>query len=331
MFFAKCPRLFADLLTKKEIVTLLYESHGMQNYLPEKRHLEGKQNRSSRVLRERIAVFSAGADSRLMASYGLNASAGQTLFQVFDFEREERDFLESSLKSRRRVLAACAEGSLLVFGDWMADTGLLLVLHLPEPKSLLARVFALMGRGEIAVSPGEEPPHAKGFAPDDAIEHLAELFYYLDRIFSPSAEIGLPTRAALIAELIGCRIDRDALPAAISELPSENQGGLTAFLFCALLTLRNENVSLASVGNLRCSLSYTEGSIGKKETATSEKNEAFAWTRHPGFAPFEILIEGNTVSVRADARSHEVVGRFHAETSTRILELSISLDWQSAS
>jgi len=310
---------------------LLYESHGMQNYLPEKKYLESKQCRCSRILREQVAVFSATENFRLLTCCGASDPTKQTLFQAYDLKREEQDFLKIALKSHRRVLVASAEGSLLVFGDWMADTGLLLALRLPESKSLLARVLAVMGRGEIVISPHEVPPHAKDPSPDDAIEHLAELFHYLDRVFSPADQIGLPTRAALIAELIGCRVDPTALPGALSDPPPQNQHRWTAFLFCALLSLRNENVSLSSVGNLRCALSYDNGSIDEKAetTAASEKDERFAWTKHPCFAPFAISIEGNTVSVRADATSRELAGKLHAETATRILTLSLSLEWHS--
>lgn len=301
---------------------MLYETQSIHNYLPEKARLEGKDRRPSRVCREAFAVLSVDEDFRILASYGMKTNTDRSIFCAYGIHQKERSSAERAVRSGGRVLVPCQEGTLLIFSDWLHSTGLALTVHLPDPADEVMQTLAMMGRAEFTGVAVDVLSHAH---PSDlVIDRLSELLYYLDRILSPRTEIGIVTRAALIAELIGCYANQASLPTAPTAFPQDGHR-LTAFLFCALLSLRNESISLSAVGNLRCSLSYREECLEKEGEKTPRSNQKFTWAKHPGFAPFEISVQNNTISMRTHATERALAEQFHAKPSKTILELSISL------
>lgn len=302
---------------------MLHETQSVQNYLPEKAKLEGKDHRTSRVCREAFAVLSVDEDFRILASYGMKANTDTSIFRAYEINQRELAFAERTVRSGGRVLIPCQKGTLLIFADWLRSTGLALSVHLPAPSNEVMQTLAMMGHSEFKCAAGDHVlSHAH--SNDHLIDTLSELLYYLERILSPREEIGIVTRAALIAELIGCYANPATLPTAPTPFPQSGYH-LTAFLFCALLSLRNESISLSAVGNLRCSISYREERLEKDEEKTLLPNQAFAWIRHPCFAPLKISVQNNTISMCAHATERELAGQFRAKPAKTVLELSLSL------
>lgn len=309
---------------------MIYDSHAIHNYVPEKLQLEGKHGRSSRVCREGFGIFSAADRFRRLISCGTVATPMQEAFLEEGIRREELGFLKAALKSHGRVLLQAAEGSLLVFGDWLNSTGLVLSVRLPEPKNAVMQALGMMGREDFAISPDEEEsPRAIRASADEVLEHLAEIFYYLDRILSPSAELGLLTRATLIAELIGCHADCTALPLTFPSLLSHKASSLTAFLFCAFLSLRREHVSAESeeargrFPSFRCTLSAVEERVTQPSEEEIEEKREFSWMGHPAFAPFEISVGENGISLQAELTQEMLLPQLHAETMAKRMLLSV--------
>lgn len=221
----------------------------LEAYVPERVFFEGKNLASERLCQEEAAVIDVASGYRLLVRHRLADEQGNDLFSAFGIGRSERTFLERSLGGHKRLLLHGDCGEVLILADWISETGLLLALRLPEMRGVFRQALGLMRREEIVFSPFVgEAPQGSAAAIDAAIEHLSELFFYLDRILSPDRSIGLMTRVSLIGSFVGCRVFGEALPVDFPALQSRDTARLSAFLLCSLITLRRQNNPVIATG-----------------------------------------------------------------------------------
>ena len=209
-------------------------------YIPESLLTEEKQELARRVCREDCLIVDPSNGFRILTSRGSTAMQGDLLNKRFAIPPSEMRFLRNALSKHTRILLTGGSSrALLVFADLLRASGILLVLAPHADASAVARLLNHLGRSEFAVSPAlsrvSPVPHNTD---GDVYEQLTELFFYLDRILSPSPRFGLRTKTHLIANFAGCILDDVAVPLDALSCPPAECERLVAFLLCAFLSLR---------------------------------------------------------------------------------------------
>ncbi len=212
-------------------------------YVPESLLTDEKQDRARRVCHEDFLIVDPANGFRILVSRGRSPMQGKRLDKLFSIPASEMKFLRSALsKSTHVLLMGGNSRALLVLGDLLRASGVLLVLSPHADAHAVARLLGHMGRSDFAVSPAfsqvSPVPHS---GDDEVFSQLTELFFYLDRILSPSPRFGLRTKTHLIANFAGCILDDVAVPLdALTCSPLESER-LVAFLLCAFLSLRTHD------------------------------------------------------------------------------------------
>lgn len=212
-------------------------------YVPESLLLDEKQERARRVCHEDLLIVDPADGFRVLVSRGRTPMQGKRLDKLFSIPAPEMQFLRNALSKSTRVLLMGGDSrALLVFGDLLRSSGVLLVLSPHADALAVARLLHHVGRSDFAVSPAlsqvSPMPHS---GDDEVYEQLSELFFYLDRILSTSPRFGLRTKTHLIANFAGCILDDVAVPLDALTCPTVEIERLIAFLFCAFLSLRTHD------------------------------------------------------------------------------------------
>ena len=209
-------------------------------YVPESFLLDEKQECARRVCHEDLLIVDPADGFHVLVARGSTPMQGKRLDKLFAIPSSEMQFLRNTLSTSTRVLLMGGNSrALLIFGDLLRSSGILLVLSPHADASAVARLFNHMGRSEFVPSPALSQVSPVPHSGDDEIyEQLTELFFYLDRILSPSPRFGLRTKTHLIANFAGCILDDVAVPLDALTCPTIESERLVAFLFCAFLSLR---------------------------------------------------------------------------------------------
>lgn len=222
----------------------------LHSYIPELSFLQDKHQAPSRLFCEECAVLDAANGYRVLASRTKGLANGGSFFAHYGVGANELDFLERALVSHARVLILGKDHPILIFADLMPHTHALIAV-VPEARaSTLTRALSLIGQHNVALSPKVQSNRASAEEhATEAFEQAAELFFYMDRILTPSAEIGTWTRTLLIANFAGCKLDRISLSTQRVSLSRTNEARLTLFLLCCFLTLRHTSGTKFAIGN----------------------------------------------------------------------------------
>ncbi len=209
-------------------------------YVPESLLTDEKQDRARRVCHEDCMIVDPSDNFRILVSRGRTAMQGKRLDKLFAIPSLEMQFLRNALSKNTHVLLMGGDSrALLVFGDLLRASGILLVLSPHADAHAVTRLLHHVGRSDFAISPElsrvSPVPHS---GDDEVYEQLTELFFYLDRILSPSPRFGLRTKTHLIANFAGCILDDVAVPLDSLSCPPAESERLIAFLLCSFLSLR---------------------------------------------------------------------------------------------
>ena len=214
----------------------------LHSYVPESEFLKDKHQAPSRVFFEDCAVLDAENGYRVLACRGEGLTLGASFPLVCGIPKDELAFLEGALAHRTRVLLNSRRGPILIFAEPLAHTGALIAV-LPHSKpSVLLRALTLVGQDTIALSPAfANAPVSANQEDAEAYEHIEEIFFYMDRILCPDAELGIWTRSLLIANFTGCKLDLVSLPVDALAITQADDMRLSLFLFCTFLAMRHES------------------------------------------------------------------------------------------
>ena len=219
------------------------------SYLPEIDLLAQKKSFSARHCREDCAVVSAVDPSRVLAcrcriASGRSPDPAATPTSLFGIPASDLQFLKSHLAPHRLLVLAGSPSPVLVSCDLLEAAEVLLMLspHQADADALLRALTVRLANTEILISPSLCQISPTAHRNDPQIEELIlEWMFYASRIGAEQERIGLRTRAMLIANFTGCRTE-------VAE-PCEDELSLSrvvchrvsAFLLCALLTLRDRD------------------------------------------------------------------------------------------
>ena len=263
-----------------------------KSYVPELLFGEEKQEISARICREDFAVIDPGDGYRVVTGRGGTYSSGQNLPRMWQIPKAEIEWLERALVFNRRALLLGAEGPILIFGELLDATGLLLAVRpYLTAKDLTAGLRHVGVRG-IMTSPTFADFTAS--IPTEACAmQISELFYYADRILDTENrfEIGLRTRMHLIANFIGCRVETADLPFADPASSRVERARLTAFLICALSELRKMDGRVRVNGDdeqtsFRCRVELTP--IGRLLPTARDRKTALPISNIAAFQNFTV-------------------------------------------
>ena len=156
----------------------------VSSFVPESLLLDGKNALSCRPCREDCALLDTNRAFTPVAFRGA-FFACDDFFSRVGVSLSELTLLTSELRTHPRMLLPTASGSLLLFGELLQTTGLLLVIrpHLPANCSAVSLLSALSMIGEtyFALPPSVSLKAASFSSFDDALlEQLRELFFYLN-------------------------------------------------------------------------------------------------------------------------------------------------------
>ncbi len=227
---------------------------GVSSYVPELTFLETKNARGCRICHEDVAVLDARRDLRLVSYRGVMPLPDGDYLSLVGVPSEDRSFLLSHLGMHPHMLLSSSSGPLLVFGDLLPETGLLLLVRLHPPKgskrpvsvSSLMRALSLIERADFVPSPSVASVSVRSRSGDmELCSRLEEILYYtealsLDRLL-PS---DLASSALRLASFAGCDPRRIRFLDPLPELPSRQAASLLTFLLCSFLALRQQNGEL---------------------------------------------------------------------------------------
>ena len=161
----------------------------------------------------------------------------------------------------------------MLFADLLSATGLMLGILLEQSAEDVFCALKRMGQTNFIV-PQRILPKGDFLSSrydEDLCAQIDELFYYLERILLPTPEASLWTRCLLIANFVGCRLERVALPVTAPPLSKNDNARMTLFLFCSFLALRQKSGRVLTDGemrkdedidlNYRCTVSFLEETL----------------------------------------------------------------------
>lgn len=299
------------------------------SYLPELMLLRNKAQGGVRVMREDCAVLDAvNGFSPIAMRFSACArrDAGQA---PFSFDRNTRIRLRGLLRQGLPILLDGTEdSSLLILPTLLEATGTVMAIRAPLSAPTLLRALRLCGRTDVicAIDDMEDTHRAPSLTQETA-EWLEELLFYTDRILGNDRDIGLLSRALLIAAFTGCRPDTLALPCSPLPISSRDGQRLTAFLLCVFLSLRTERGRLVADASMPENIQapiclrvgLTEAEQGASETPISM--ERLPFLSLPAFRDIRIVEqEGRLILETAIAR--------RADSEQLVLRSSVdSLRW----
>ena len=273
---------------------MIMKINKIRSYVPESEHLSPKMRHGSRVCLEDCAVIDVGRGGLILASRGAGFS-GSTVFDAVGMSEEERVLFDLGVSRHKRFLISVGKRPLLIFADWLAQTGLVLAVLLHcDATSAVAALEVLSDTGFVCLASHE----GKGMDTDacrDAFERLSDIFSYTDVILSPSADTVI--RLSYIAAFAGCRLEPTLLK-------SICEGGLRVqdphtvlFLFCAFLFLRGQD---GMIDADREDTPLYRITLGENQNQTPSASPAFA--QAPCFGDCKIETDGVNLTLTFDAR-----------------------------
>lgn len=222
----------------------------VDSYLPEIGLLAEKSGFSARLCREDCAIVSAADPSRVLACR-CRAASGQAPdpaacnpASLFGISASDLQLLKENLAPRRLLVLGGSPSPVLISCDLLESAGVLLMLapHQTDTGAFLRALTALASDTELLIAPSLRRASASAHQTDAAIEELvSEWVFYASRIGAESERIGLCTRAMLIANFTGCHTETADPNADRLHLSQSICHRLSAFLLCAMLTLRGQN------------------------------------------------------------------------------------------
>lgn len=265
----------------------------IESYVPEINLLDRKDRFPARLCREDCAVLDAAAPDRMLACRLGRGSNDTTFSSTFGVCAEDMRFLHTHLAPRRLLILGGARAPILVSADLLDSAGVLLALS-PEradPAAFLRALTEVLSDVPILLAPSlQEIPFSAHASDPRLTELICEWRFYCSRICSNRTEIGLRTRAMLIANFTGCHTETDSVPVEKLSLPLGEWRSVAAFLLCVFLDLRQQSGEIAS------SVDSTERHtpafrVSVRTPAAAAHTGLRAWTcasflSHPAFQRF---------------------------------------------
>lgn len=222
--------------------------HDISSFVPEKTLLDGKHDFPCRVCHEDCVILDANNDFLPVAYRGTQPNMKENYFSFIGLSASEYSFFRSVLHTHNRILLHSPLGAILVFTEFLGETGLLLVirpyLSVSPERSVPTLLAALHQIGEtrfIASSHTAPLDPDRHFLDNIIHEQLSELFFYVDFFCNPEPFAhGIFTTSVRLANFAGCRLECLSLPFDEQSLSSSEQVRLAAFLLCVFLSLRHQ-------------------------------------------------------------------------------------------
>jgi len=266
----------------------------LNSYLPESLLMRDKDQDHIRLSSEACAVLDPFDGYRVIACRGQGLSVGERFLPIRSLPPAEQRFLDASLGQREHIFLQNGKLAVLLFSDFLSFTGLCLAILPQGDARAIRRVLHFLGRDAFRSAPEHAEESVTPHAGDDALcRHMAELFYYLDRIGKPSASVDLRTRVQWLCNFTGIRLRDTRLPALSVSLTRAEEVRLTVFLLCLFLSLRRKsNHGDAIRVNEEKTLSFsielhTESELSRKHYELSEA-ELRAFSSLRAFREFEL-------------------------------------------
>ena len=265
----------------------------IKSYYPEHLYFDRKQAEDERICTEDLAVVDVREDCRILAARGVCVFAGDDLFHAFHMAKEEFPSIYELLLSNRRVFWEADGRPLLLFADWLSETGLLLVVR---PNGTVHAVREILKDLTTENFLFPQPYSIERKASRDlraAYDVLTDIFSYTDIMFSrksPSARRLISS----IAKFAGCHID----PSSFFSLTAQNaeldlSPRTVAFLTCSLLFLREQSGIADATLPYRIAL---EKPAQEEKPAPKEARPAFATLSC--FAQYDLCYEDGKVILK---------------------------------
>lgn len=246
----------------------------IRNYIPESFFLEKKDRDHMRVCREDVVLIDPANNFCVVAGRGKEIREGEPYTPLDRLPKSEWNFLKQSLGKGNRLLVQGKNQAILVFGDLLSATGLLLIVCPHFDAVALRRGLLLLQRTDFVCSPALENGTPSPQQSDASVcEYLQSIFYDLDRILSPSHKIGIWTRAALIANFAGCPSEFRSLPVEDIPLAPSEKLRLSAFLLCLYLSIRAEALRACAEGEDSLSSISLNVSLYEPQDATKAEGD----------------------------------------------------------
>ncbi len=289
--------------------------NSLNSYIPEGFFLEGKQQIPPRLCRESLALVNASDHYRILACRGELFAEGALLASCCELPSSELAFLETTLCTHRAVALLGKRGPILLFGDLLTHTGLLLAVCPQLPPSSLRRALLAIGKGDVLCSsalPNEELiPHATDVESADC---LRELFFYLDRMLTPREAISFWTQTRLASGISGCAVEAKSLPIASVSLSDAEQARLSAFLLSYFLRCRQQDGAVsAHVNETDLSFSYRMELLSTRSDLQDASTAHSALLALPAFRQFQVREEGDATTMELLLAKGDLSGKLLTE------------------
>lgn len=269
----------------------------INSYYPEHLYFEHKQEEDERICTEDLAIVDTRKNCRILAARGIGVRTGEDLFQAFQIPQEELPLIYGHLLSNPRILWVANGRPLLFFGDWLSETGLLLVIRPNGSVQAICEVLREFPTERFAFP--QSYPSERRVAKElrAAYEVLTDIFSYTDVIFSQQS-IPMHRLLLTVAKFAGCHIHSANLFSTAQGIPTVPSPRTTAYLICSLLFLRDQSGIVDATLPYRIALQQAD----RVPSFDSEKARP-AFAELPCFHQFDIRFENGAVIVMIPAES----------------------------
>lgn len=210
----------------------------IKSYIPESNFFESKNRVGCRIIHDDCAIVHAREPFPILAERGFGAPLGTSLLDACALAPNAKNQLKELISSDDEcLLLPCKKNTLLVFSPLLESTELLIVIRVSRPEDEVQKSLEFARRHAFSPIFCPESEHRSREAM--LAEQLSEIFYYIDRITTPSQEIGPWTRILLTAGFVGCQLDYASLPVNETNLTKRDRDRMAAFFLCAFLILRH--------------------------------------------------------------------------------------------
>ena len=256
-----------------------------------------------RTHREDISVIEPNNHYQILACRPHQANAGASLPSLWAIPDEELAFLRTALSSHSRVALLADGRAVLILGELLAASGVLLAVRPQISPAALRRYAESCGLGDLVFSPAF--PASAASLSEEELEQMDELNYYLGQILTPRKEVGIATLTWRIANFVGCRLEENKLSPVEDRLAEGQLKRLTAYLLCTFLHLRTLGGHTATNGAAMTEAPQFRYGVEYVDPNADDNGEAlllFAdlpFRKLPAFSDFIIRKEGEKLILDA--------------------------------
>lgn len=268
----------------------------VQSYLPESALLEGKQHAGARICKEDCAVIDLFHQYTILASRGEGLLTGTDFRQAVRLSKSAERALTKALQTKKHLILDVDQKPLILFADWLPETGLLLAIRPNCTYSAISEALSVLERSDFIFLSRISSQKPSSEECRTAFEILSDILFHLSFILPSDTFHTADRLIAHVAAFAGCQIDSEtALAFSRNGLDPQAAKQAIPLLLCTFLYLRGQNGTLKAEESTDDTALLCRVSVCKPDHTSPYEAPTFASAT--GLRGFEVERHQNTVTL----------------------------------